>query len=468
MTFTEAALAVLEREGRPMHSREIAEKAVELGILSHVGKTPVQTMSARLSTAVAKGREKGPFARIRPGVFALIKWEGKAPGPSKEAEEKPKEVEKKREPRPSQPKQQQQPQQPSQPKPQPQESAEALQQKKKKRRRRKKRPEEVGADLEQKPKTSAAVPPPATQTVASAKAPGAASKGPRGQKSERISAERASSSSAEKIKTGPTAVVRSVSQAPPKVNRTRDIVDQIEDILRTQTRPLSAAALAEQTGRASGDGIMLVEALIVADGLDRESRGLRPRFVEHRSGFALAAREVSDEILALERQVVEAKERLVRIAERQILRRLRSLPKKMFVQIMTVHLQRSGFEALVSVERNRREEFHLSVQDRRRSGRFRTAVVLSRDPADYLLPDRAVVDLRGALHHYDATSGMIITTGAVGEQARAEAFVPNLPPVALVDGEMLSRDMVRLGIGVRNRSVALPAFDEAFFASLES
>ena len=48
MTFTEAALVVMEREGRPMHSREIAEKAVEQGILSHVGKTPVQTMSGRL------------------------------------------------------------------------------------------------------------------------------------------------------------------------------------------------------------------------------------------------------------------------------------------------------------------------------------------------------------------------------------------------------------------------------------
>jgi hypothetical protein len=80
MTFTEAALAVLQQEGRPMHSREIAEKAVERGLLSHVGKTPVQTMSARLSAAVSKGNEKGAFARVRPGVFALSAWSGKSPG----------------------------------------------------------------------------------------------------------------------------------------------------------------------------------------------------------------------------------------------------------------------------------------------------------------------------------------------------------------------------------------------------
>ena len=83
MTFIEAAAYVLEQEGRPLHSREIAEKAVDLGLLSHVGKTPVQTMSARLSAAVAKGRGKGPFVRIRRGVFGLSSWQGRPPGPAK-------------------------------------------------------------------------------------------------------------------------------------------------------------------------------------------------------------------------------------------------------------------------------------------------------------------------------------------------------------------------------------------------
>ena len=71
MTFTEAALEILKAEGRPMRSREIAERAVDKGLLSHVGKTPVQTMSTRLSAAVAKG--KGPFVRERPGVFGQLR-----------------------------------------------------------------------------------------------------------------------------------------------------------------------------------------------------------------------------------------------------------------------------------------------------------------------------------------------------------------------------------------------------------
>ncbi|HUT79173.1 MAG TPA: winged helix-turn-helix domain-containing protein, partial [Polyangia bacterium] len=80
MTFIEAALKVLEHEGRPLHSREIAERAVEWGLLSHVGKTPVQTMSGCLSAAVAKGEGKTPFARVTPGVFGLAAWDGHPPG----------------------------------------------------------------------------------------------------------------------------------------------------------------------------------------------------------------------------------------------------------------------------------------------------------------------------------------------------------------------------------------------------
>ena len=40
MTFYEAALRVLESEGRPLHFLEITQKSISQNLLSHVGKTP--------------------------------------------------------------------------------------------------------------------------------------------------------------------------------------------------------------------------------------------------------------------------------------------------------------------------------------------------------------------------------------------------------------------------------------------
>jgi restriction endonuclease Mrr len=202
--------------------------------------------------------------------------------------------------------------------------------------------------------------------------------------------------------------------------------------------------------------------------MDRELKGLRPKFIRHKGGFALAEREVSGEIISLEGQISDARDRLVRIVERQMLRKLRTLPMKAFVSIMVVYLQRTGFGAMKPIRRGGKGEFHMSVQDRRHEGRFRTAVVIRRDQADNHLSDEAVIDLRGALHRYNSTSGIIATTGTVSEKAKVEATVPNLAPVALLSGEMLARDMVQFGVGVRDRTVKFPSFDKAFFSLLES
>jgi restriction endonuclease Mrr len=496
MTFTEAALAVLQSEGRAMHARELADKAVEMGLLSHVGKTPVQTMSAQLSSSVAKGKENSPFVRVRPGVFALESWAGKPPGPTKSKTQTPKpkttapankkvasnpNLDKSAKPtgmdRPSRPPKPQMPgsskkktekpasaaperprrerpkrerpgsekpkteapkpvasDRPKVPEKQPEPLAEATDDavKKRRRRRRKKRPDEVAAESQQ-PQQSRPTQPSAPKEVHDEKKP-----------------------------EEPRADISRGDGEPA------EMADRIENLLRSRTRPMNPTDMAAELGMKTPGGNMLVEALIVADGLELNRRGLRPRFIRHRNGFALAEREVGGEIIALERQVAEARERLIHIAERQILRKIRTVSMTNLVQVMVVHLQRLGFGDMSPVRLGRKDEFHLSMQDRRRGGRFRTAVVLKSDPPEQQLDARSVMDLRGALHHYDSMSGMIITTGSVSEAARKEGRVPNLPPVAIMDGEMLAHDLARLGIGVRERLVSLPAFDDKFFSSLDN
>jgi len=92
MTFIEAAAEVLRQEGKPLHYKEITERAIAKNLLSHVGKTPEITMSHRLTSAVKKDDKDVPIVKVKPGVFALREWEGRrgrrgAAAPAPEAAE---------------------------------------------------------------------------------------------------------------------------------------------------------------------------------------------------------------------------------------------------------------------------------------------------------------------------------------------------------------------------------------------
>ncbi|MCU0662914.1 MAG: HTH domain-containing protein [Myxococcota bacterium] len=455
MTFIEAALAVLEREGRAMHAREIAEKAVELGILSHVGKTPVQTMSGRLSAALQRAEDSSPFVRTKPGVFALAAWGNKAPGPKPKSAPLPAS---RSTPPPPPPlamgaqaalapftvdlddDEADAEEIPISTATDPSHENDANRSKRKRRRKRKQRTDEPvpglsAAPVEDKPE------------------------------SPEVSAKRA-----EPPRPAPKPLVPAsepvAAESSCALLSSEDILEKVESVLRKATRPLPASQVAEQVGKASAKGTWLVEALLEGDNLSREQQGHRPRFVERRAGWTLVEKEVPSEILATERTIAEARDRLTRLGERQVLRKLRSLSPMAFGKSMIIYLHASGFEGFRPVERGGKDELHLTVSDRRAGRRFRTAVVLRRSGAEDVLSDRVVVELRGSLHHYDAASILVITTGTVSEAARKEAAVPHLPPVSLVDAESLARDMVRLGLGVEQRRIVLPAFDEGFFGAL--
>jgi hypothetical protein len=81
MTFTEAAAEVLRLVGRPLHYKDITEIAIQRNLLSHVGKSPEETMGARLASLLKKEPKDNPLVRLKPGIFALRSWEeGGPPG----------------------------------------------------------------------------------------------------------------------------------------------------------------------------------------------------------------------------------------------------------------------------------------------------------------------------------------------------------------------------------------------------
>lgn len=77
MSMTEAAKKILGRSKKPLHAHEIARRAIAQKLIETKGKTPEQTMAARL----AVGTRKGEFERTAPNTFTLPakKTAGKKP-----------------------------------------------------------------------------------------------------------------------------------------------------------------------------------------------------------------------------------------------------------------------------------------------------------------------------------------------------------------------------------------------------
>jgi ribonuclease E len=75
MTFTEAAIEVLRREGKPLHFKKIAEIAVRDSLLDHVGKIPDEVMGDQLATHCRLPRSDRKVIVVQSGTFALVEWD---------------------------------------------------------------------------------------------------------------------------------------------------------------------------------------------------------------------------------------------------------------------------------------------------------------------------------------------------------------------------------------------------------
>ena len=74
MTFTEAAVEVLKREGKPLHFRKIAEIAIRENLLDHVGKIPEDTMADQLAAHCKLPRPDRAVVVVQHATFALEEW----------------------------------------------------------------------------------------------------------------------------------------------------------------------------------------------------------------------------------------------------------------------------------------------------------------------------------------------------------------------------------------------------------
>jgi len=81
-SFTDAAEKVLEQFGdkKPLHYRQITEKAIELGWIATEGRTPEATMYAQILTEIRRHQKRGKqprFVQHGRGYVGLSRWMGK-------------------------------------------------------------------------------------------------------------------------------------------------------------------------------------------------------------------------------------------------------------------------------------------------------------------------------------------------------------------------------------------------------
>jgi len=497
MTFTEAAAEVLRIAGKPLHYKEITELAIEKNLLSHVGKSPEVTMGARLAALLKKEDKENPIVRVKPGVFALREWDGKkrkkgaAPeGEAADAEAEGEGVEVnalevEAATRAEEPDEDDEPiivsgedalradlaasgaelfddeddddqpilAGPSSSSGEAQNGPATEGGRRRRRRRRRRGGREGGAEERTSSPRVDIIQPAAIVSVESdsqidtSRDPLAPAPRPMIRDRQQIMAGGA-----------PTGI-----DIPPGESEDlsgRELADATVMILSGFDRsqgPVQVRSVVEallRRGRLGGD-VQLATAQLTAslraDNLRRQVNGQRPRFRFGGGGqgtrVALTDWALSSDLVRLEIDALTAIERYREAARRTMLRKLQELPGHALIELVLLGLERVGMTNIRTVRRAGAPggEAHFAAVHRTGTDEIRTAIVVRKDGRE--IGRERVSDLRGALHHYGASAGWLLTTGQVLSGAREEATAP-AAPVALFDGIALCRLLEENDVGV--------------------
>src|SRR4051812_36156475 len=71
MTFLEAAIEILKREGKPLSVKDLTRSAIKFNLLSVVGRDPEAMMLTQLQAALKRGEG---LVRTSAGAFGLLNY----------------------------------------------------------------------------------------------------------------------------------------------------------------------------------------------------------------------------------------------------------------------------------------------------------------------------------------------------------------------------------------------------------
>ncbi|HYY53614.1 MAG TPA: restriction endonuclease [Myxococcales bacterium] len=406
MTFTEAAVEVLRRAGKPLHYKEIADVALRDNLLSHVGQDPEITMGQRLAAMAKREDDRKVVAVLPEGTFALIEW-----SVPQEAQVEP-----------------------VPPPMQPAETGEPLY------RPREREPRAIHAQ--------------ARRRLAELQAE-------HEEGYEEAEAERRRQDQGRKGQRRFPPPAEVVFEALAQRQSGAPLAELAADLLRRQLLsdalvrdlPSLVAALLEDNRRRTeagrkpafivdGDRVTLVE-FPAASALLEEARA------PHVGARPLGAAQLGAEV---RRAVVRA-----------LRRRVAELDTGAFENLCAALLEKMGMRDVRVAKRSKEGPLYLARQ-RRGVSDLRVAVKLVRGGREIGRAD--VQELRKDLAHYSAQMGLVLAPGDAGRDARGEASAAAQAPVALYVGEALPEEMIACRVGVTVQTVEVPDLDEAFFAGL--
>jgi restriction system protein len=84
-SFKDAAQRILTEIGRPLHYREITQRALDTGLINPQGLTPEATMGAQLYADIKRNGASSVFRKEGKGVFGLAAWEKGVSGITRQA-----------------------------------------------------------------------------------------------------------------------------------------------------------------------------------------------------------------------------------------------------------------------------------------------------------------------------------------------------------------------------------------------
>jgi hypothetical protein len=522
MTFLEAALEILKRERKPLHYKELTEKAMERKLLTFVGRTPEVTMQTQLTSAVKKA-PGAPFVRVKPGVFGLLRYPEAAPEPVVEqapvvvasvaaTEEKATEA------------------------------GEAARGRRRRRGGRGRRRDRQGGDeprVEGAPETAKGISPeqqetdgvgsPGTDDQDGAEEPnigslsaearaaalaetgvlegdieeddseleaGAvgeeAAEGKSDLAEDEVAQELASNESSavpppestpEPISTsepapGPTAV----ASAPPPSSGTSEgggqsgrkvmsPVDAAIEILKGQSpgRGVHVRQIADSAVRRRlvhgepNEAWRVMRAALASEGKERLRAGLRPRIKSAGSGlFALSRRSPDADLEKAEYVFGEARRALRERTLAALEQRLGELTPASFEAVARVLLQREGFGPATFVKR---VEGTVYVEALRGRGFRPSRCLIALRPGVAAAGRRALGELRAGIRARNQDEGVLLLAGRLADDAINE-WKQAGQPIEVVDGPAMAETCVRHGIGVISAAVAVDLVDADFFAEL--
>lgn len=400
MTFYEAALHVLQREGKPLHVDTIVELALKDNLLSHVGKSPDVVMQDRL-LAMARRKSDRTIVATAKQTFGLVEWGvPEDPDALEVTFEKPPEVEPLR------------------------------------------------------PRERHPIPSPDKVRVAG--------RGERGRKREEWEERRRRRKIPALIDVafeilqqagGPMAAADLAAAAREKEVVSDDLgTEQLVSALREDNRRRQDA------GRRPAFAFLPNGDILLEKAAEAPSAELQAA-VAYALGMPLAEARREERGPGASRLIAQAMEHRRQII-RLVRRRLADLDAFPFEKAATALLEASGFRDLKVSKRNREGPLVLA---RKREGLIdlRYAVRVVKAGAD--IEKDKVDDLRRDMQQYGAQVGMIMSPSEPGRDARQAVQNVGAPLVVLMCGEALAERCLELRMGSTSTSVEVYDLDENFF-----